>query len=83
MVGLATNHRPTLLSHKSMMGIFLNRMLHEKVKFQFYLIEAHYIIENFFCFCGIAHEFLGTNIAYQTVANGPLSAKFAPPGSNL
>jgi len=50
--GLTTNHKPTLPSHKSLMGInFRQRTLHENVKFYFkviYPIKAHYINRQLF-----------------------------------
>jgi len=46
-VGLSTNHKPTLPSHRSLISInFTKGMLHENVKFHFkfiYLVEAHYV----------------------------------------
>jgi len=52
VVVLTTNHKPTLPSHKSLMGInFRWNILHENVKFYFkvvYPIEAHYIARRIF-----------------------------------
>jgi len=55
------------------------------VKFLFYPIEAHYIIRQMFSvFVEYRMSFWELIIPYQTVANGPSSAKFTPlPGSNL
>jgi len=50
-VGLTTNHKPTLPSHKSLMGINFRYMPHEIAKIYLkiiYAIEAHYITRQIF-----------------------------------